>query len=109
MQQARVDSICRTNAQGVQMAIRFDGRVAVVTGGGNGLGRDYCLSLAERGARVVVNDLGTSVAGEGASRSAADAVTAEIHAAGGEAIANYDSVATRAGGTAIIAAAVEAF
>ena len=91
------------------MAIRFDGRVAVVTGGGNGLGRDYCLRLAERGARVVVNDLGTSVAGEGASPAAADAVVAEIHAAGGEAIANYDSVAIRAGGTAIIAAAVEAF
>ncbi len=58
--------------------IRFDGRVAVVTGGANGLGRAYCLALAERGARVVVNDLGTSVAWEGASQAAADAVSPRL-------------------------------
>jgi NAD(P)-dependent dehydrogenase (short-subunit alcohol dehydrogenase family) len=91
------------------MTIRFDGRVAVVTGGGNGLGRDYCLRLAERGARVVVNDLGGSGAGVGASHSAADQVVDEIRAAGGQAVASYDSVATREGGAAIVETAMKAF
>jgi len=91
------------------MTIRFDGRVAVVTGGGNGLGRDYCLKLAERGARVVVNDLGGSGAGVGASQAAADRVVEEIRAAGGQAVANHDSVATREGGAAIIETAMKAF
>ncbi len=72
--------------------LRFDGKVAVVTGAGNGLGREHALLLASRGARVVVNDLGGSVHGEGASSSAADAVVETIKAAGGEAVANYDSV-----------------
>ena len=89
--------------------IRFDNRVAVVTGGGNGLGRDYCIELARRGARVVVNDLGGSGAGVGQSKSAADVVVAEIQSAGGHAVASYNSVATRAGGQAIIDAAMEAF
>jgi len=89
--------------------IRFDGRVAVITGAGNGLGRDYALEIARRGGAVLVNDLGGSSSGEGASHSAADAVVDEIRAAGGRAVANHDSVATRAGGEAIIAAAVEAF
>ncbi|MEO6698404.1 MAG: SDR family oxidoreductase, partial [Paraperlucidibaca sp.] len=71
---------------------RFDDKVAIVTGAGNGLGREHALLLASRGARVIVNDLGGSVQGEGASVSAADAVVAEIKAAGGEAVANYDSV-----------------
>ena len=72
--------------------LRYDGRVAIVTGAGGGLGREYALLLASRGAQVVVNDLGGSVTGDGASQRAADAVVEEIVAAGGEAIANYDSV-----------------
>ncbi|WP_022981585.1 SDR family NAD(P)-dependent oxidoreductase [Ideonella sp. B508-1] len=91
------------------MTIRYDGRVAVVTGGGNGLGRDYCLHLAQRGAKVVVNDLGGSGAGQGASHAAADKVVDEIRAAGGEAVASHDSVATREGGAAVIEAAVKSF
>jgi NAD(P)-dependent dehydrogenase (short-subunit alcohol dehydrogenase family) len=89
--------------------INFDNRVAIVTGGGNGLGRDYCIELAKRGAQVVVNDLGGTGAGLGQSKSAADNVVAEIKAAGGRAIASYDSVATRAGGNAIVDSAMAAF
>lgn len=87
--------------------IRFDGRVAVVTGAGNGLGRDYALELARRGARVVVNDLGGSAAGVGASASAAQRVVEEIRDLGGEAVANGDSVATRVGGAAIVQTALD--
>lgn len=72
--------------------LRFEGRVAVVTGAGGGLGRAHALMFASRGAKVVVNDLGGSLTGEGASCSAADAVVAEIVQSGGEAVANYDSV-----------------
>ncbi len=89
--------------------IAFDGRVAVVTGAGGGLGRTYALELGRRGARVVVNDLGGAVDGTGSSSSAADAVVDEIVAAGGEAVANYDSVSTREGGAAIVRTAVDAF
>ncbi len=89
--------------------IRFDGRVAIVTGAGAGLGRTYALALAERGARVVVNDLGGSRDGTGASTSAADVVVDEIKKAGGEAAANYDSVATKEGGENIVKTAVDAF
>ncbi|HEY5676405.1 MAG TPA: SDR family NAD(P)-dependent oxidoreductase, partial [Myxococcales bacterium] len=89
--------------------VRFDGRVAVITGAGNGLGKDYALELARRGAKVVVNDLGGSGAGEGASHKAADLVVEQIRDSGGEAIANYDSVASREGGGAIIQAALDAF
>jgi NAD(P)-dependent dehydrogenase (short-subunit alcohol dehydrogenase family) len=70
------------------MTIRFDGQVAIVTGGGNGLGRQHCLQLAQRGAKIVVNDLGGAVDGTGGSVSAAQAVADEIRQAGGEAIAN---------------------
>jgi NAD(P)-dependent dehydrogenase (short-subunit alcohol dehydrogenase family) len=87
----------------------FTGRVAVITGAGGGLGRAYCLALAARGAAVVVNDLGGSTTGEGSSSEYADRVVEEIRAAGGRAVANYDTVATEAGGAAIIAAAVENF
>ncbi|HEX5752694.1 MAG TPA: SDR family NAD(P)-dependent oxidoreductase [Archangium sp.] len=72
--------------------LRFDGKVAIVTGAGNGLGRSHALLLASRGAKVVVNDLGGSSTGGGRGSEAADKVVAEIKAAGGEAIANYDSV-----------------
>ncbi|MEH6547286.1 MAG: SDR family NAD(P)-dependent oxidoreductase [Sneathiella sp.] len=75
------------------MSIRFDGRVAIVTGAGNGLGRCHAISLAERGAKVVVNDLGGTRDGSGGSSDAARAVVAEIEAAGGEAIANGANVA----------------
>ena len=90
--------------------IRLDGKVAVVTGAGAGLGRVYALELAMRGAKVVVNDLGGARdgAGEGSS-TPADEVVEEIIKAGGEAVANYDSVATPEGGQAIVDAAMEAF
>ena len=82
------------------MAIRFDGKVAIVTGAGGGLGRQHALALAARGARVVVNDLGVARDGEGSSATPAQSVVAEIVAAGGEAIANgasvTDSVAVQA-------------
>ena len=72
--------------------LRFDNRVAIVTGAGNGLGRSHALLLASRGAKVVVNDLGGGHTGGGKSSAAADKVVEEIKAAGGEAVANYDSV-----------------
>ena len=74
------------------MALRFDGRVAIVTGAGGGLGREHALALARRGARVVVNDLGGARDGSGGSATAAEAVVAEIAAAGGEAMASAASV-----------------
>mgnify|MGYP001826988832 CR=1 FL=1 len=90
--------------------ISFDGRVAVVTGAGAGLGRAYALELAKRGAKVVVNDLGGARDGSGdGSSSPADKVVTEIKAAGGEAVANYDNVATPEGGMAIIQTALDAF
>ncbi|MDB4150006.1 SDR family oxidoreductase [Pseudomonadales bacterium] len=72
--------------------VRFDGRVVIVTGAGNGLGRSYALAMGARGASVVVNDLGGSVFGDGADKAAADVVVDQIKAAGGAAVANYDSV-----------------
>jgi NAD(P)-dependent dehydrogenase (short-subunit alcohol dehydrogenase family) len=89
--------------------MRFDGRVCVITGAGGGLGRSHALELARRGGKIVVNDLGGSVDGSGASSSAAQRVVDEITEAGGEAVANYDSVATAEGGRAIVQAAVNAF
>ncbi|EHI10524.1 short-chain dehydrogenase/reductase SDR [Mycolicibacterium thermoresistibile ATCC 19527] len=87
----------------------FDNEVAIVTGAGRGLGRCHALELARRGARVVVNDVGSDVDGTGASASAAQAVVDEITAAGGTAVASTDSVATPEGGAAIVKTAMEAF
>ena len=87
--------------------LRFDNRVAVVTGAGRGLGRAYALLLASRGAKVVVNDAGGSLAGEGGDAGPAEQVVSEITAAGGQAVACTASVATREGGDAIITTALE--
>jgi NAD(P)-dependent dehydrogenase (short-subunit alcohol dehydrogenase family) len=89
--------------------LSFDGRVAVVTGAGRGIGRSYALLLAERGAAVVVNDLGGSIEGDGADVGPAAAVVAEIVAAGGAAVADGGDVADPAGATAVVETALEHF
>ena len=89
--------------------LRFDDRVAVITGGGRGLGRSYALLLASRGAKVVVNDPGGSLTGDGTDGGPARDVVAEITAAGGEAIACTESVATADGGKAIVEAAIGSY
>ena len=91
------------------MAIRFDGKVAIVTGAGGGLGRAHALHLAGLGAKVVVNDLGGALDGSGGSSEAADAVVAEIKAAGGEAIANGASVSDDAGVAHLVKQTMDAF
>ena len=96
-------------APGEGKDIRFDGRVAVVTGAGSGLGRMYALEMAKRGAKVVVNDLGGARDGTGAASAAADKVVEEIKALGGEAVASYESVATPEGGRSIVDTALETF
>jgi NAD(P)-dependent dehydrogenase (short-subunit alcohol dehydrogenase family) len=90
--------------------IRFDGRVAVITGAGGGLGRVYALELAKRGAKIVVNDFGGARdgAGEG-SATPARKVVDEILALGGEAVANYDNIATAEGGEGVVKSALDAF
>ena len=89
--------------------ITLDGRVAIITGAGGGLGRSHALALAERGASVVVNDLGGAVDGTGDSTTAAQLVVDEIEARGGIAVANHDSVASAEGGEAIVQCAIDAF
>jgi 3-hydroxyacyl-CoA dehydrogenase/3a,7a,12a-trihydroxy-5b-cholest-24-enoyl-CoA hydratase len=86
--------------------LRFDGRVVIITGAGNGLGRSHALMFGARGAKVVVNDLGGGAHGEGNSAGPADAVVAEIRAAGGEAVANHDSVEN---GERIVQTALDTF
>ena len=87
----------------------LDGKVAIITGAGGGLGREHALLLASEGASIVVNDLGGDRTGTGGGQSMADKVVEEIRAAGGEAAACYDSVATVEGGQAILDAALKAF
>ncbi len=87
----------------------LDGKIAVVTGSGGGIGREHALALSKEGAAVVVNDLGGARDGTGEGHNMADEVVAEIKAAGGEAVANYDSVATVEGANGIIKTAVDAF
>ena len=89
--------------------IDFSGRVAIVTGAGAGLGRSYALELAKRGAKVVINDLGGARDGVGSDSSAANKVVEEIKALGGEAVPNYDNVASVEGGANIVKTAVDAF
>lgn len=91
------------------MSVNFDGRVAIVTGAGGGLGRCHALEFARRGAKVVVNDLGGSVDGTGGSSDAALAVVAEIKALGGEAIANGASVADRDGVAGLVKQTMDAY
>ena len=89
--------------------IDFNGQAVIVTGAGRGLGRLYALDLARRGASVVVNDVGSTMQGEGADSTVADEVVAEILGLGGVAVPSYDSVATEEGGSAIVRRAVENF
>jgi NAD(P)-dependent dehydrogenase (short-subunit alcohol dehydrogenase family) len=91
------------------MSINFENRVAIITGAGGGLGSTYALEIAKRGGSVVVNDLGGSFDGKGESHSMADNIVAQIKAAGGRAVSNFDSVGTRAGGEAIVKTAMDAF
>ncbi|GAA1444252.1 SDR family NAD(P)-dependent oxidoreductase [Leifsonia poae] len=91
------------------MTQRLAGKVALVTGSGNGIGREIALRLASEGAAVVVNDLGADVGGEGKSSAAADGTVAEILAAGGRAVANYDSIAEAQGCVNAVQTAVDAF
>jgi len=87
----------------------YDGKVAIITGAGGGLGRSHALELAKRGARIVVNDLGGSLDGQGGDAGPAAKVAQEINDLGGEAVASNDSVSTPEGGKAIVARAVEEF
>jgi NAD(P)-dependent dehydrogenase (short-subunit alcohol dehydrogenase family) len=87
----------------------FDGKVAIITGAGGGLGRQHALLLAKRGALVVINDLGGAVDGSGSDASAAQRVVDEIKALGGEAVADHNSVATAEGGAAIVQTAIDTF
>jgi NAD(P)-dependent dehydrogenase (short-subunit alcohol dehydrogenase family) len=98
------------SSEGIPMAsIGFEGKVAIITGAGGGLGREHALELARRGARIVVNDLGGSVSGEGGDEGPAHRVVKEIEALGGEAVADANSVASAEGGKAIVQTALDTF
>src|SRR5713226_6505052 len=88
---------------------KLDGKVAAITGSGRGIGRGIALLMAKEGAKVVVNDLGASVSGEGADKTPAQQVVEEIKKAGGQAVANADNIATIKGGENLIQAAVDSF
>ena len=87
----------------------YDGKVVIITGAGGGLGRQHALLMASRGALVVINDLGGAVDGSGSDKGAAERVVDEIKAAGGEAVADTNSVATPEGGRAIVQTALDAY
>jgi len=87
----------------------YDGKVAIVTGAGGGIGKQHALLLASRGARVVVNDLGGSVSGEGADKGPAEAIAQEIRDLGGEAVSDANSVSTPEGGEAVVQTALDAY
>jgi NAD(P)-dependent dehydrogenase (short-subunit alcohol dehydrogenase family) len=89
--------------------VGYDGKVAIITGAGGGLGREHALLLASRGAQVVVNDLGGSVTGDGGDAGPAERAAKEIEALGGVAVADAHSVATPEGGEAIVQTAIDAF
>jgi NAD(P)-dependent dehydrogenase (short-subunit alcohol dehydrogenase family) len=89
------------------MTVRLDDRVVIITGAGGGLGRTYALNMAKLGAKLVINDPGGAVDGQGGDSSAADKVVKEIKEMGGQAVANYDSVASMEGGTAIVKTAMD--
>jgi NAD(P)-dependent dehydrogenase (short-subunit alcohol dehydrogenase family) len=90
-------------------ALGFDGKVAIITGAGGGLGREHALMMASRGGLVVVNDLGGAIDGSGSDKGAAERVVDEIKEAGGEAVADANSVATPEGGASIVQSAIDAF
>ena len=90
-------------------SVNFEGKTVIVTGAGNGLGKAYALEFASRGANVVVNDLGGSVDGSGGANAPADLVVEEIKKNGGEAVANYNSVASKEGGESIVQTALETY
>ena len=89
--------------------VSFENKTVIVTGAGNGLGKSYAIEFAKRGANVVVNDLGGAVDGSGSANSPADEVVEEIKNNGGNAVANYDSVASKEGGDSIVNSAIETF
>jgi NAD(P)-dependent dehydrogenase (short-subunit alcohol dehydrogenase family) len=101
--------LTRVREEGGSVPVAFSGRCVIVTGAGNGLGREYALEFARRGACVVVNDPGVAVDGSGGDEAVADRVVAEIIQAGGKAVASYESVASPDGGAAIVETSVASF